>query len=183
MLDRLAAGSGLASQDRPVRAARGAYFWWKIFIPGARLRNWVVARARQEHCGPGPPRPADSDQIGRPPDRHPRDGAQHGPGVAGLQPEQSHGDADEEFRIIDLECVTQPGARVPRHYTVGFAGAGAGRGAVFRSGARPGGRPLQPRGYPVLPPHRRYADLPRRGPAAARSGRQAGGAHLVHGGR
>ncbi len=119
MLDRFAP-LGISPAKIALFEQQGSLFLVEDLIPGARLRNWVVARARQHWAEDRRGLPTVIKMAARLTDIL---AMAHSTGLVlrDFNPNNLMVTPDEEFRIIDLECVTQPGARVPRHYTVGFA--------------------------------------------------------------
>ena len=119
MLDRFAP-LGISPAKIDLFEQQGSLFLAEDLIPGARLRNWVAARARQHRA---------EDRFGLP--EAIKMAARlidilataHSTGLVlrDFNPNNLIVTPDEELRLIDLECAVPPGARVPRRYTVGFA--------------------------------------------------------------
>ena len=119
MLDRFAP-IGISPRKIALFEQQESLFLAEELIPGARLTNWVAARAREHRAEDNRCLPATIKLAVRLADILE---AAHSTGLVlrDFNPNNLIVTPDEEFRLIDLECVVSPGARVLRRYTMGFA--------------------------------------------------------------
>lgn len=115
MLDTFAP-LGISPRKVALFEQQGDLFLAEDLIPGVRLQNWVADRATQQPPG----LPATIRMAARLVEVF---AAAHGTGLVlrDFNPNNLMVTPDEQFRLIDLECVAQPGARVQRRWTQAYA--------------------------------------------------------------